>query len=100
MKKNISITKHEYRDAVAKAEYMYDYLFTGKPLFASPNRAAYVVYEALNQITGGAIDADDFDAEFHKATMSDACPSRVEYKISFVMGWFEVFLGIDIIEEE
>ena len=100
MKKNISITEHEYKDAVAKAEYMYDYLFREKPLFARPNRVAYVVYEALTQITGEPIDNDDFDWEFYAAIRRDACPDNMSGKINFMMGWFCGLLNIQIIEEE
>lgn len=100
MKKNISITEHEYKDAIAKAEYMYDYLFKGKPVFASPNQAAFVTYEALALITGEPMDNDEFDREFHKAYNCDGYPSNMSGKISFVMGWFIGFLNIEIIEEE
>ena len=98
MKKNISISRDEYKDAIAKAEYMYDYLFDGKPVFASPNRAAFVVYEALTQITGEPIDNDDFDWEFYAAIRRDACPDNMEHKIRFVMGWFCGLLDIEIVE--
>ncbi len=100
MKKNISITEHEYKDAVAKAEYMYDYLYKGKPLFARPNRVAFVAYEALTQITGEPIDNDDFDREFYAAIGRDACPDNMEDKIQFIMGWFCGALGVEIYEEE
>ena len=100
MKKNISISKDEYKDAIAKAEYMYDYLFAGKPVFATPNRVAFTVYEALTQITGAPIDSDEFDKEFHRAYNCDGYPGNTSGKISFVVGWFCSYLGIEIIEEE
>ena len=99
MKKSISITEHEYRDAIAKAEYMYDYLFRGKPLFARPNRVAFVAYEALTQITGEPIDNDDFDREFYTAIRRDSYPDNMSGKINFMMGWFEGFLDIELVEE-
>ncbi len=98
MKKNISITENGYRGAIAKAEYMYDYLFRERPLFASPDRAAFVAYEALTQITGEPIDNDDFDREFYAAIRRDSYPSNVEHKIKYMMGWFEGFLDIEIVE--
>lgn len=99
MKKNISTTEHAYKNALAKSEYLYNYLYKGKPVFARPNRAGFVAYEALYQITEGAIGTHDFDAEFHKATMSDACPGNVDSKIRFVMGWFLGYLNIELVEE-
>jgi len=100
MKKNISISKDEYKDAIAKAEYMYDFLFKGKPVFATPNRAAFVVYETLTQITGASIDSDEFDQEYHKAYNCDGYPGNTSGKIEFVMGWFCGLLDIEIIEEK
>ena len=100
MKKNISVSKDVYQKAVEDAKAVYDYLFAGKPVFVSPNRAAFVAYEALTQITGAPIDSDEFDQEYHKAYNCDGYPGNMSGKINFMMGWFEGFLDIEIIEEE
>ena len=100
MKKNISISKGEYLQAIEDAEIVYHYMFGDRPICAAPHRAGFVVYEALTQITGGTIDADDFDWEFYAAIRRDACPDNMEHKIRFIMGWFCGLLNIQITEEE
>ena len=101
MKKNISISisKDVYLKAVEDVKAVYDYLFKEKPVFVAPDRAAFVAYEALTQITGEPIDNDDFDREFYAAIRRDSYPSNVEHKIKYMMGWFEGFLDIELVEE-
>ena len=102
MKKNISISisKDVYLKAVEDVKAVYDYLFKEKPVFVAPDRAAFVAYEALTQITGEPINNDDFDREFYAAIRRDSCPDNMEDKIQFIMGWFCSYLGVEIYEEE